>query len=166
MRVCQFRHFGTSHQEKRLANPRSPAAVRIFSLSNTAVSCQCDASASTYTVVEAANGSPTRRQRRDMQTMAEAETGSNSRERFATCRGHSRTTGGGDPSSLAHDLSNALEIVVQTSYLLGTVGSLKEPGSRMAADARWWGREGARYQRQAPSDYVKDHSGPLRPCSA
>jgi hypothetical protein len=28
---------------------------------------------------------------------------------------------------LAHDLSNALEIVVQTSYLLGTVG-LKEPG--------------------------------------
>jgi hypothetical protein len=29
---------------------------------------------------------------------------------------------------LAHDLSNALEIIVQTSYLLGTVG-LKEPGS-------------------------------------
>ena len=29
---------------------------------------------------------------------------------------------------LAHDLSNALEIVVQTNYLLGTV-DLKEPGS-------------------------------------
>jgi hypothetical protein len=29
---------------------------------------------------------------------------------------------------LAHDLSNALEIIVQTSYLLGTVG-LKEPAS-------------------------------------
>jgi len=29
---------------------------------------------------------------------------------------------------LAHDLSNALEIVVQTSYLLGTV-ELKEPAS-------------------------------------
>jgi hypothetical protein len=29
---------------------------------------------------------------------------------------------------LAHDLSNALEIVVQTSYLLGTV-DLKEPAS-------------------------------------
>jgi hypothetical protein len=29
---------------------------------------------------------------------------------------------------LAHELSNALEIVVQTSYLLGTLG-LKEPGS-------------------------------------
>ena len=28
---------------------------------------------------------------------------------------------------LAHDLSNALEIIVQTSYLLGTV-ELKEPG--------------------------------------
>jgi len=28
---------------------------------------------------------------------------------------------------LAHDLSNALEIIVQTSYLLGTV-QLKEPG--------------------------------------
>jgi len=29
---------------------------------------------------------------------------------------------------LAHDLSNALEVIVQTSYLLGTV-ELKEPGS-------------------------------------
>jgi len=29
---------------------------------------------------------------------------------------------------LAHELSNALEVIVQTSYLLGTVG-LKEPGS-------------------------------------
>jgi hypothetical protein len=29
---------------------------------------------------------------------------------------------------LAHDLSNALEIIVQTSYLLGTV-DIKEPGS-------------------------------------
>jgi hypothetical protein len=29
---------------------------------------------------------------------------------------------------LAHDLSNALEIIVQTSYLLGTV-ELKDPGS-------------------------------------
>lgn len=29
---------------------------------------------------------------------------------------------------LAHDLSNALEIIVQTSYLLGTAG-LKEPAS-------------------------------------
>jgi len=28
---------------------------------------------------------------------------------------------------LAHDLSNALEIIVQTSYLLGTV-EMKEPG--------------------------------------
>jgi len=29
---------------------------------------------------------------------------------------------------LAHDLSNALEIIVQTSYLLGTV-ELKDPGN-------------------------------------
>jgi hypothetical protein len=29
---------------------------------------------------------------------------------------------------LAHDLSNALEVIVQTSYLLGTV-EMKEPGS-------------------------------------
>jgi hypothetical protein len=29
---------------------------------------------------------------------------------------------------LAHDLSNALEVIVQTSYLLGTM-ELKEPGS-------------------------------------
>jgi hypothetical protein len=29
---------------------------------------------------------------------------------------------------LAHDLSNALEIIVQTSYLLGTI-EIKDPGS-------------------------------------
>ena len=29
---------------------------------------------------------------------------------------------------MAHELSNALEVIVQTSYLLGTVG-LKDPGS-------------------------------------
>lgn len=29
---------------------------------------------------------------------------------------------------LAHDLSNALEVIVQTSYLLGTV-EMKEPGT-------------------------------------
>jgi hypothetical protein len=29
---------------------------------------------------------------------------------------------------LAHDLSNALEVIVQTSYLIGTL-ELKEPGS-------------------------------------
>jgi hypothetical protein len=29
---------------------------------------------------------------------------------------------------MAHELSNALEVIVQTSYLLSTVG-LKEPGS-------------------------------------
>lgn len=29
---------------------------------------------------------------------------------------------------MAHELSNALEIIVQTSYLLGTMG-LKDPGS-------------------------------------
>jgi hypothetical protein len=33
-----------------------------------------------------------------------------------------------DIRKLAHDLSNALEVIVQTSYLLGTV-ELKEPGS-------------------------------------
>ena len=57
---------------------------------------------------------------------------------------------------LAHDLSNALEIVVQTSYLLGTV-DLKEPGSdwlnmldsgvRKALDIN-----------QALRSYIKTHS--------
>ena len=35
---------------------------------------------------------------------------------------------------LSHDLSNALEIVVQTSYLLGTV-ELKEPAPELAPHA-------------------------------
>jgi hypothetical protein len=33
-----------------------------------------------------------------------------------------------DIRKLAHELSNALEVIVQTTYLLGTV-ELKEPGS-------------------------------------
>ncbi len=33
---------------------------------------------------------------------------------------------------LAHDLSNALEVIVQTSFLLGTV-EMKEPATRLAA---------------------------------
>jgi hypothetical protein len=57
---------------------------------------------------------------------------------------------------LAHELSNSLEVIVQTSYLLGTLG-LKEPGSdwlrmldsgvRKAMDANLSLR-----------NYIKDHT--------
>lgn len=58
---------------------------------------------------------------------------------------------------LAHDLSNALEIVVQTSYLLGTT-NLKEPA------AEWLrmldgGVEKALTVNGALRSYVKEHSG-------
>lgn len=57
---------------------------------------------------------------------------------------------------LAHELSNALEIIVQTSYLLGTVG-LKEPGSewlRMMDN----GVHKAMDTNQALRDYIKSHT--------
>ncbi|HEY4380776.1 MAG TPA: hypothetical protein VGN01_10560 [Acidobacteriaceae bacterium] len=57
---------------------------------------------------------------------------------------------------LAHDLSNALEIIVQTSYLLGTV-ELKEPGSdwlRMLDN----GVRKALDINQSLRTYIKSHS--------
>jgi hypothetical protein len=58
--------------------------------------------------------------------------------------------------SIAHDLSNALEIIVQTSYLLSTA-ELKEPASdwlRMLDS----GVEKAMNLNQALRTYIKDHS--------
>jgi hypothetical protein len=57
---------------------------------------------------------------------------------------------------LAHELSNALEVIVQTSYLLGTV-ELKEPGSdwvRMLDN----GVRKALDLNQALRAYIKTHS--------
>ncbi len=57
---------------------------------------------------------------------------------------------------LAHELSNALEVIVQTSYLLGTV-ELKEPGSdwlRMLDS----GVRKALDLNQALRTYIKAHS--------
>ena len=57
---------------------------------------------------------------------------------------------------LAHDLSNALEIVVQTSYLLGTTG-MKEPASEWLAmlDS---GVEKALSINASLRSYIKAHS--------
>jgi hypothetical protein len=58
--------------------------------------------------------------------------------------------------TLAHDLSNALEIIVQTSYLLGTV-ELKEPASdwlRMLDN----GVQKALELNLALRTYIKDHA--------
>jgi hypothetical protein len=58
--------------------------------------------------------------------------------------------------TLAHDLSNALEIIVQTSYLLGTV-ELKEPASewlRMLDS----GVQKALELNLALRTYIKDHA--------
>jgi hypothetical protein len=57
---------------------------------------------------------------------------------------------------LAHDLSNALEIIVQTSYLLGTV-ELKEPASDwllMLDD----GVQKAMSLNLALRNYIKEHT--------
>jgi hypothetical protein len=57
---------------------------------------------------------------------------------------------------IAHDLSNALEVIVQTSYLLGTA-DLKEPASdwlRMLDG----GVEKAMKLNQSLRNYIKEHS--------
>jgi hypothetical protein len=57
---------------------------------------------------------------------------------------------------IAHDLSNALEVIVQTSYLLGTA-DLKEPASdwlRMLDG----GVEKAMKLNQALRSYIKEHT--------
>jgi hypothetical protein len=57
---------------------------------------------------------------------------------------------------IAHDLSNALEIIIQTSYLLGTV-ELKEPASewlRMLDD----GVQKALSLNLALRTYIKEHT--------
>jgi hypothetical protein len=57
---------------------------------------------------------------------------------------------------IAHDLSNALEVIVQTSYLLGTA-DLKEPASdwlRMLDG----GVEKAMQLNQALRSYIKEHT--------
>jgi hypothetical protein len=57
---------------------------------------------------------------------------------------------------IAHDLSNALEIIIQTSYLLGTV-ELKEPATdwlRMLED----GVHKAMELNLALRTYIKDHT--------
>jgi hypothetical protein len=57
---------------------------------------------------------------------------------------------------IAHDLSNALEVIVQTSYLLGTA-DLKEPASdwlRMLDG----GVEKAMKLNQSLRSYIKEHS--------
>src|ERR1700686_2403104 len=57
---------------------------------------------------------------------------------------------------LAHDLSNALEIIVQTSYLLGTV-EMKEPGGewlRMLDN----GVQKALHINLSLRSYIKDHT--------
>jgi hypothetical protein len=59
---------------------------------------------------------------------------------------------------LVHELSNSLEVIVQTSYLLGTLG-LKEPGSdwlRMMDD----GVRKAMDINLGLREYIKSHTQP------
>ncbi len=65
-----------------------------------------------------------------------------------------------DIRKLSHDLSNALEIIVQTSYLLGTV-ELKDPATewlRMLED----GVTRALDLNNSLRTYIRDHSHPAR----
>jgi hypothetical protein len=57
---------------------------------------------------------------------------------------------------LAHDLSNSLEIIVQTSYLLGTVG-LQEPASEWL-EMLDGGVQKALAINQALREYLKSHT--------
>jgi hypothetical protein len=57
---------------------------------------------------------------------------------------------------IAHDLSNALEVIVQTSYLLGTA-DLKEPASEWLRMLDG-GVEKAMKLNQALRSYIKEHT--------
>jgi hypothetical protein len=57
---------------------------------------------------------------------------------------------------IAHDLSNALEVIVQTSYLLGTA-DLKEPASEWLRMLDG-GVEKAMKLNQSLRSYIKEHS--------
>ena len=57
---------------------------------------------------------------------------------------------------IAHDLSNALEFIVQTSYLLGTA-DLKEPASEWLRMLDG-GVEKAMKLNQSLRSYIKEHS--------
>ena len=112
MRVCQFRHFGTSRvvRTRRHESKSFKPARR----------CQLKASLP-YT--ETADPPSIRLQESERPDMSEKEPVVNQSaaeeipENLAI-----------EIRKLAHELSNALEVIVQTTYLLGTV-ELKEPGS-------------------------------------
>jgi len=57
---------------------------------------------------------------------------------------------------IAHDLSNALEVIVQTSYLLGTA-DLREPASEWLRMLDG-GVEKAMKLNQSLRNYIKEHS--------
>ncbi len=117
MRVCQFRHFGTACMS--LTRRQDTPFVSYQSFKHR-VRCQLRPGCLTL-----------RRSQIDRHTRRKA------RAPNMTEPTHPATQNGAaeipedlalEIRKLAHDLSNALEIIVQTSYLLGTV-ELKEPGS-------------------------------------
>ena len=115
MRVCQFRHYGTASNVFRLAvntavvshqsfKRRPRCQLRLACLTLRSFAKPMGRKASLPHMTEPKHPAPPA-------TTAEIP------EELAL-----------EIRTLAHDLSNALEIIVQTSYLLGTV-ELKEPGS-------------------------------------
>ncbi len=115
MRVCQFRHFGTV--ECLAPCGQTPAVVSYQSFKRMPC-CQLHAACLTLRALEdrARPGDNAATMTEPIQTQQPASSAEIPEELALEIR------------KLAHDLSNALEIIVQTSFLLGTV-ELKEPGS-------------------------------------
>ncbi len=131
MRVCQFRHFGTEanlwqSRDFRLQHSQSPKAVS---------ACQCQAPSEDIL-------SPCQPMHRDGHPTRDSKS---MKRQFALCclKRCMNPQDSTQPAAndavipeelaleirkLAHDLSNALEIIVQTGYLLSTA-DLKSPAS-------------------------------------
>jgi hypothetical protein len=117
MRVCQFRHFGFDCPFGSLVRSSSAdTAVTKFKCVKPCVACQFNAPSASCSATYGA-----RRSKMRLEMINDSKNPETAREEIPEELAL-------EIRRLAHDLSNALEIIVQTSYLLSTV-ELKEPAS-------------------------------------
>jgi hypothetical protein len=116
MRVCQFRHFGTHHEGSLTASTR-----RHESKSFKHGGCCQSQHALTYTQNGRSTANRCRESERPYMSEQKPVVNQSAAEEIPENLAI-------EIRKLAHELSNALEVIVQTTYLLGTV-ELKEPGS-------------------------------------
>ena len=114
MRVCQFRHYGKAVE---LYGDTKVPQLCTLSLTKRVKSVNCSTGVLHFVVYPLTRKRSAARMADAIQITGSVE----SLEKMPEVMG-------AEVRRLAHDLSNALEIIVQTSYLLSTVG-LEQPAS-------------------------------------